>query len=590
MKKEYPIAIKLFMIFLIIFDTFIFFKGIVSNKIILSIYSFFLFPCLFNSWEASEENKEFALPIFLFIDLILISSFLLCLLSLFYNRIFLFWCFMTMISILYMMWNFVYLKSVKLSNHTRRNTIFFNKIWMFSIILNFLFIILYQTQEIPNKDFWTLILFFPWLVTMYLWYKDKVFNTYKINFSDMKVKCYTFDIKEPETIIKKIEFTAEGKIKKIVKKRQTHNDNIDYYLLPGFIDSHTHLADSPYTLIDAKDFLNEDFDKTLNRVKKNLNEALDVGITSMKDFGSVGFKNIHIFNKLKNNLGKSLPRVFTSGCYFSDQNKGHFMDRGGIILKTKEDATRLLEYLTLKMNSSFGSKYVKFMLGVTDEDHQCYKDNFFEIANVFKRAKFKVSVHAYRLEDVLLCFKENNGKFESCVDVIEHIGDYVDTSVEGNVIELIKQTGVIITSTYFTSIDGINIPDPTHSVSSDTNNEILVEWHQNVKKLIPLLVKNGVKVALGTDCGLFGTPCNSLIKEINCISNLIETEDATNSVYETLRLMYENSAEALGMEHHIGKIKEEYYCDFVLYARDPLKDKKILEQPTAVFISGRKVR
>jgi len=590
MKKEYPLVIKLFLMGVIILDCFVFFHGIVKDNITW-LYAIFIFPCLFNAWEASEENDSSDLPMFIFLDLVLVSTFLIAVLSLLINNIFMFWCSLTAISFLYMMWNIVYLKQTGLSEHLKRTTKMYNKIWVFSIVLNVLFLILYKLYNIRFIEYYMIILFFPWVITMYIWYRDRVLNICKIDFSIMNVKCYSFDTTQPDCYIKKIEFDKNGEITKIIKKNNVENSNIDYYMLPGLIDSHMHIADSPYQIITPDAFLKEDFNVTLERVKRNLTDAIDVGITSIKDFGSVEYKNIHMLKNIYNKLGTEYPRVFTSGCYICDQRKGHFMDKGGIIIKNVTDAKRLADYLEIQMKSFSGSRYVKFMLGLTSDENpadkmQCFKDTFFEIASVFKERNFVVSVHAYRNEDAELCFRESNGKIESCVDIIEHIGDYSQ-----ELLEKIKVTGVILTTTYLSSIDGINISNPQQSVSEDTEEEILVKWHEDVKRLLPNLILDDYTIALGSDSGLYGTPCNALVKEIDCVASLLGDDlSEEEKTRKALELSYINSAKALSMQNKIGKIKVSYNCDFVLYDRDPLKDRSVLENPVAVYIGGKRVK
>jgi hypothetical protein len=593
--EKYHFVIRLLTTIIIIFNFYLFFIG----DLIVKLYSILVFPTLFNSWIASEQNESSDNFLFSFIDTVILGCFYVTLLYLDRHDYIAFWIGQSCISILYIVWNITYSKLNNVPKNEYRVVGSYNIVWGFSIFLNIIYIAFHR-YGVKINDWLYFILFLPWIYNMLVWYRLKILSIANINFSNMNIKCYSFNEVNEEFYIKRIRLgisNSKGKIKSIIKSSKIVKKDIDYYMLPGLIDCHQHISDSPYNLLKSEDFKKENFDNALERFKNNLSEALDYGITSIKDMGGFDFNNMHFVDEIEKDSKTFSPRTVTTGCYFSDSKYAHFMDRGGIIIKTKAEAEKVAEYL--KMHNI---QYVKFMLGeYEDKDDiddnnepklkRAYENNFFEIASVFKD-DFIVSVHAFELIDVQKCYTLNGTQPECCVHIIEHLGGYLDKGIQENteIIKNIKHCKTIITSTYIGSYDGINIPNPAVSVSDDVSLDILTKWNTNLKTIIPkIILDDEICLAIGTDSGLYGTPCSSTIEELICIHSLCEHLEGY-SFKRVLEKMYKNSANALALGSSIGGIAEGKYCDFVLYEEDPMENPRILYKPSEVYIAGKRVR
>lgn len=607
LNEKYPLVIKLFTMAIIVFSFYLFF----ANDLIVKLYCLLIFPTLFNSWAASEQNESSDNFLFLLIDLITLGCFFVSLLYLNQNNYIAFWIGQACVSVFYLVWNVAYTIMNNVSKHERRSIKSYNIVWGFSILLNIIYAVFYFTGFEINEWLY-FILFLPWLYNMFVWYRLKILSIANINFSHMDIKCYSFEEGKDEFYIKRINLgvsNSKGKIRGIKIQHSSQKKDEDYYMLPGLIDCHQHLFDSPYDELSNDALRQEGFEIGIKRFKSNLIEALDYGITSVKDLGGFGLNNMHFVDKLQKDSSTPLPRVVTTGCYFSDSKHAHFMGRGGIILKTIAEAEKKAEYLAMH-----DIKHVKFMLGeyeglddlyedksdldenkkpkMKPKKKRAYEKDFYEIASVFKKKGFFVSVHAFELVDIQKCYKMNGDQPESCIDIIEHLGEYLNSDLEENtqIIECIKKCGTIITSTYIGSYDGINIPNPAVSVSGDVTDEILSKWNADLKTIIPkIIMDDKIKLAIGTDSGLFGTPCSSTIEELISIHNLCKHLEGY-SFRKVLEKMYKNSAKALGLGSSIGSIAEDKFCDFVLYKEDPMVNPKILYTPSEVYIAGKRVR
>ena len=594
--EKYPLVIKIFTMAIIVLSFYLFY----ANDLIVKLYCVLIFPTLFNSWAASEQNENADNFLFLLIDVVTLGCFFISLLYLGQYNYIAFWIGQTCVSILYIAWNIVYSMLNNVSKHERRVIGSYSIVWGFSIFLNIIYIAFHLYGIVINKWLY-FVLFLPWIYNMFVWYRLKILSIANINFSNMNIKCYSFNEINEEFYIKRIHLgisNSKGKIKGIKKSSKIVKKEIDYYMLPGLIDCHQHVVDSPYDLLNSEVFKQENFEHAIERFKNNLAEALDYGITSIKDLGGFNYNNMHFVDKLQKNSNTIFPRVVTTGCYFSDSRYAHFMDRGGIVIKTTDEAKKIADYLEMH-----NIKYVKFMLGEYEDGDdldenkrpkrkRAYEVDFFGIASIFKKKGFIVSVHAFELIDIKKCYITEGTHTECCVDIIEHLGEYLNNDIEENalIIENIKSCRTIITSTYIGSYDGINIPNPVVSVSDDVTPDILAKWNADLQIIIPrIILDDEIRLAIGTDSGLYGTPCSSIIEELICIHNLCKHLEGY-SFKKVLEKMYKNSADALSLGSSIGSIAEDMYCDFVLYKEDPILNPKILYEPAEVYVAGKRVR
>lgn len=319
------------------------------------------------------------------------------------------------------------------------------------------------------------------------------------------------------------------------------------FILPGFIDAHCHILENP----------TEDSSASLSAIAfQNALTACKSGITALKDMGGFSFKAIDIVNRLNKS---SLPRIFTSGCYFTSPG-GHCSDHGAIVIfditQFKREIGRLIQnniYFCkiIHGDDGFPLKLLKEMIG-------------------FAHCKgMMVSCHAYTE-------KAASQAVLAGTDTLEHAGDYSDW-----LLQQIKMHNVIIIPTYVAAVDSTAA---NCEALNDVSADVLKAWLLGERKVIPKIFKNNLMVALGTDSGFLGTPCDSLIREIK----LLKT-DFNIPIERLLFSALITTPKTLMLGNMLGKIAQGYYADFSCYHENPIANLDLLGYPDEVWVQGKRI-
>lgn len=319
------------------------------------------------------------------------------------------------------------------------------------------------------------------------------------------------------------------------------------FILPGLIDAHCHILEDPGEIL---------LDSLSSIAFENALTAGRSGITTLKDMGGFFFKAIDIANRLNRNR---LPRIFTSGCYFTSPG-GHCSDHGAIVIL--DIAQFKLEIGRLKQNNI---NFCKIIHGDDGFSLRLLK----EMIGFAHSKGMMVSCHAYTE-------KAASEAVLAGTDILEHAGDYSDW-----LLQQIKIHNVIIVPTYVAAVDST----PANcGVLNDVSADVLDTWLLGEKKVIPKLFENDLLVALGTDSGFLGTPCNSLIREIKLL------QEHFNIPIE--RLLFSAliiTPKTLMLDNMLGKIDQGYYADFTSYHDNPIADIDLLGHPDEVWIRGERI-
>lgn len=329
--------------------------------------------------------------------------------------------------------------------------------------------------------------------------------------------------------------------------------NIKYtrYILPGFIDAHCHLLENPYPC--------DTNDKGRSLCSIALNNALAAsknGITSLKDLGGYEYRVLEIIKMLAN---FKVPRLFSSGCYFTFPN-GHGSDRGAIIVSSMNEFIRGMQPL-IENNIHFCK--------IINSDDGFSVDLLTHMIKYAHEQKMVVSCHAYTEKAAYVAVTAGT-------DTLEHAGDYSD-----ELLNLIKEKNVIIVPTYVSAYD--STPENCEDIC-DIDEKVLKDWIEGENAVIKKLFKKRIRVAIGTDSGFLGTPCDSLLREIELIHTTFGI-----SIQELLYSAFITTPATVGMTEKLGKISEGYYADFVCYEENPIDNIEILQKPNGVWIGGKRV-
>ena len=327
---------------------------------------------------------------------------------------------------------------------------------------------------------------------------------------------------------------------------QVTPENIDVFLLPGFVDAHCHILENPYD--EHRDLVSIAYINTL--------VAANHGITSVKDMGGYGYKTLEISHILSK---YDLARIFTAGCYFTVPS-GHCSERGAIEVSNIDDFKNGMK--TLLYNE------VKYCKIINSDDGFEYEllCQMIEYAHHYRMI---VSTHAYT----------EKAAYEAVMagtDILEHAGDY-----SNDLLDLIKEKDIIIIPTYVAASD--STPENCEGLK-DVDKTVLSQWLYGENAVIPKLFEKDIKVGLGTDAGFPGTPFDSLLREIELLNTRFDI-----AIEDILYSAYVVTPQALGASEIIGKIKNGYLADCLVYFRNPLSGLDELKNPDQVWIAGRRI-
>jgi len=351
----------------------------------------------------------------------------------------------------------------------------------------------------------------------------------------------------------------------------------DRTVMPGLIDSHVHLESetNPGAYLDR--FVKNPGDvayQALVYAKRNLL----AGFTTVRDLGGS-----HVVISLRNAINKGLvegPRVFTAGVSIGTTG-GHADDSNGInetfkkdlgpedgVVNGVADAAK-----AVRQRYKEGSDLIKITAtgGVLsyakDGSGAQFTDE--EVRTIVQTAKdygFKVAAHAHGKEGMKRAVLGG-------VSSIEH-GTFMDEEV----MELMKKMG-----TYYvpTVIAGRSVAD-----SSKIPNYYPEMVAKKASAIGPIIqgtfgkaYKAGVKIAFGTDAGVFGHGKNGY--------EFILMNEAGMPVLEAIKSATVNAADLLGQSEFIGSIEPGKAADIIAVPGDPVADVKLMTKVNFVMKDGK---
>ncbi|WP_407454323.1 amidohydrolase family protein [Methanobrevibacter sp.] len=372
------------------------------------------------------------------------------------------------------------------------------------------------------------------------------------------------DVRTHQNVLIEDDLIKEISSEKIATKSNVKViDGEDNFLLPGFIDCHTHIF--------AKGFHKEENMANplgihfYNAVPHSL-QTINAGVTTIRDCGSadLGFKLAQqrkLFTAPKVHLSIT-PLVMTGGHFdlllpsgwdmeimYPGFPKGRCDGIEEVLKKTREVKRAGADFIKVMCSGGV------LTTNTSPEFPQFNKKELKTIVCEASASDMKVSAHCHSLRGM------NN-----CIDVgfssIEH-GTFIDKKTACKMVK--KNVSLVPTLLVhqFLYKNGFPAWDNYAEEKSAKLKEIVKVHKENIS----VAYQEGVNILMGTDSGVIPHGHN--------LEELVHLTDIGMSESEAIASGTVKAAEFLGKDN-LGLIKENYVADLILVASNPLDDISVL--------------
>jgi len=332
-------------------------------------------------------------------------------------------------------------------------------------------------------------------------------------------------------------------------------------LMPGLIDAHAHVgvsfprparADGAEPLLAGTD---------AHVLAAELREVLRMGITTMRDVGSMGDIVVEARQAMRYGAFRG-PRLLTCGRIVSPTGPGGRFFPGMYREADGPDDMRR----AVREQLRYGADFVKVMTtgarSVELEDPDPAQLTAEELAVVVEEAHrmgYRVCAHCEGLAGTQLAI-------EAGVDTIEH-GMYLNQRPD--LLERMAANGQVLVPTlsFLLCVAG---RDPAAGFAESTWTPQLVELgrHNVEQAQLTLLAARdaGVRLAIGHDMAPLRAAANELLRMI----------EAGLTAREALVAATSGSAYALGLGEHVGTVEPGKLADLIIVDGDPLVEPELL--------------
>ncbi|HEY6502906.1 MAG TPA: amidohydrolase family protein [Chitinophagaceae bacterium] len=345
---------------------------------------------------------------------------------------------------------------------------------------------------------------------------------------------------------------------------------------PGWIDMHVHVESETKKGNVADKFILNPTDVAFESIKY-MNVTLMAGFTTVRDLGGSGV-NVSLRNAINKGLVNG-PRIYTAGKSIAttgghaDPTNGYRKDLMGDpgpkegVINGPDEA-----YHAVRQRYKDGSDLIKITAtgGVLSQAKDGANAQFTEeevkaIVEAAKDYGFKVAAHAHGAEGIKRAIRGG-------VSSIEH-GTFMDD--EG--MKLMKEYGTwyVPTITAGKSVgDSAKIP----GYYTDIVTPKALATGPQIQKTFAKAYKEGVKIAFGTDAGVYKHGLNWLE-----FTYMIE---AGMKPMDAIKSATVNAAELLGEKDKLGSIEVNKLADIIAVDGDPLTDPKVFGKVVFVMKGG----
>ncbi|MDJ1491631.1 amidohydrolase family protein [Cytophagaceae bacterium DM2B3-1] len=347
-------------------------------------------------------------------------------------------------------------------------------------------------------------------------------------------------------------------------------------VMPGFTDMHVHLESETSKDQYLKRMSYGQADIAFE-AQKHAMTTLMAGFTTVRDLGGSGV-NISLRNAINKGLVVG-PRIFTSGKTIAttgghgDPTNGWRSDiqfptatSDGVV--DSPDAARQ----AIRQRYKDGVDCIKITatggvlsIAKSGKAPQFMEDELDAIVKTAKDYGFHVAAHAHGAEGMKRAIKAG-------ITTIEH-GTFMDDET----IELFKKYGTYYVPTIIagkTVADSAKVPGYYHPLVIPK----AIETGKQIQATFAKAYKAGVKIAFGTDAGVFLHGKNA--KEFEYMV------EAGMPAMQAIKCATIIPAEILGMKDQLGSLESGKFADIVATNENPLQNIKTLQNVTFVMKEG----
>ena len=347
-------------------------------------------------------------------------------------------------------------------------------------------------------------------------------------------------------------------------------------VLPGLIDCHTHITFQPDGDYYATMFRESVIDMAV-KAPAYAKRTLDAGFTTIRDVGSQAFLDVSMRNAINKGSIEG-PRILCATTFIGSTGSHGDLNGFSPFLDSKfppemsgvangvDELRKLVRY-----NIKYGADLIKFGAGagVLSEEESVGNPQFTqeEMNAIVAEAKMwgrKTCAHAHGTEAIKMAIKAG-------VVSVEH-GSFIDD--EG--IELMKKNGTYLVADIYNDEYIMSEYKKLGYPEKILEKERLVGKTQ--RENFAKAVKAGVKIAFGTDAGVYPHGWNA--KQFAYMVKFGLTP------MQAIQSATTQAADLLGWSSKVGSITVGKLADIIALNGDPLQNIALLEQISFVMKGG----
>jgi len=348
-------------------------------------------------------------------------------------------------------------------------------------------------------------------------------------------------------------------------------DLSDKTVLPGLIDTHTHVTGDPTT--PPYHGYGISVPREALKGARFARETLLSGVTTIRNVGASGYSDIALRDAIS--AGDVVgPRILASGPALGITG-GH-CDSNMLAPEYHEQAEGVADGVdavraAVRKNVKYGVDVIKycgtggvFSKGTRVGAQQYTPEEVAAIVDEAHMAGRKVAVHAHGANGIKVALRAG-------VDTIEHA-----SLIDEEGLELAKKNGAFLSmdiyNTEYTQTEGPKRGELEEFLRKDR--EVAQAQRDNFRKA----VQKGIKLTMGTDTGVH--PHEDAPKQLAVMVQYGMTP------MQAIQAATKVGAEALGIEAEVGQIAPGYSADIVAVTRDPISDIHSMDRVEFVMKQG----